>query len=105
MHVVCEATDAGDDVSYTAGSGANVSGMCLPEPTISVLWCLMQCTVVLDLQPYLAKADAWRKESKYSRAAHSSDGSMQIVNRSLKAVVSSPTEFMLWPMLTSTAAD
>ena len=77
---------AGDAVSYTAGSWAHVVSVAtcpgessLPEPTLSVLW--WTC-----LQPYLTKAEAWRNEPKYGRAAHSSDGSMQIIDNSLEAV-------------------
>jgi len=94
--------------SYAAGSRAQVvpALLCpgegsLLEPTLNALWCLdWTC-----LQPYLAKAEAWRNESKYGRAAHSSDGSMKIVDKSLEAVVGSPTEFVLQSMPTSTAAE
>ena len=54
---------AGDAVSYTAGSWAQVVPVLLcpgegslPEPTLSVLW--WTC-----LQPYLTKAEAWGNES------------------------------------------
>ena len=58
------------------------------------------------LQPYPTKAEAWRNEPKYGRAAHSSDGSMQIADQPPGAAVGSPTEFVLWPMPTrTTAAD
>ena len=40
----------------------------------------------------------------HGRAAQSSYGSMQIVDKPAEAVVGSPTEFVLWPMPTSTAA-
>ena len=59
---------------------------------------------VTCLQPYLAKAEAWRNGAKYSRAAQSSYGSMQIVDKPAEAVVGSLTEFVLWLMPTSTAA-
>ena len=75
------------NASYAAGSWAQVVPVLLCpaegsllEPTLNALWCLdWTC-----LQPYLAKAEAWGNEPKYGRAAHSSDGSMQIVDKSLK---------------------
>ena len=103
--VMLRPEDGRSPVSYTAGSGVHE---CTEVPrsqySVSSAMCLPLCNVPC-LQPYLAKAEAWRKELKYGRAAHSSDGSMQIVDKSPEAVVGSPTEFVLWPMPTSTAAD
>jgi hypothetical protein len=88
-------------VSYTAGSDVHE---CTEVHRSQYSVCLPLCNVSC-LQPYLAKAEAWGNGPKYGLAAHSSDGSMQIVDKKTpEAVVGSPTEFVLWPMPTSTAA-
>ena len=86
-------------MSYAAGS----------YPVGKVTWEVTSCrmsqsqhSVCRDacLQPYLAKAEAWRKLLRYGRAAHSSDGFDERKNRHARHI---PTDTPTGPFVQSGA--